>query len=368
MNEISFQPEWTSEPGETLCDVLHARDISRAEFAKRLRKPVSFLNEVISGARAIDLQTAMEISDIIGPSPTFWLSRQSIYERDLKFIAKKKADIEISLWLKSLPLKDMNRWGSIKTGLSVHERLEKCLHFFGVNSLEDWHRQYDGIARSMAFKSSETFASALGPLAAWMRQGELKGLGAKCRPWNIDAFASKLQTFRAFTRRKDTKKMLEELKQLCADCGVALVILQAPKGCRASGGAKFIAKDKALLMLSLRHRTDDHFWFTFFHEAGHLILHDQSLTFVDTEQADLGDMKEKEANEFAARTLIPDDKFTGIVKVANNWHELARAALRAGISPGIAVGQLQRNGVIAYKQLNFLKKRSIYRTFARSNP
>ena len=134
-----------------------------------------------------------------------------------------------------------------------------------------------------------------------------------------------------------------------------LVILRAPDGCRASGATRFLSANKALLMLSFRHLSDDHFWFSFFHEAGHLLLHGKKARFLegDIEQSS----KEEEANQFAASELIPDTYAHKLETLPIDAHTVIRAAREIGISPGILVGQLQHLGRVGPKQLNALKRR-----------
>jgi hypothetical protein len=64
------------------------------------------------------------------------------------------------------------------------------------------------------------------------------------------------------------------IRGLLATAGVSLVVLPTPRGCRASGATCFFTPDRATLVMSFRYLTDDHFWFTLFHEIGHLILHE----------------------------------------------------------------------------------------------
>ena len=52
-----------------------------------------------------------------------------------------------------------------------------------------------------------------------------------------------------------------------------------------------------------RYKKDDFFWFTFFHEAAHLLLHSKKETFVD--DGTDNDVIENEANDFATDFLIP---------------------------------------------------------------
>lgn len=134
------------------------------------------------------------------------------------------------------------------------------------------------------------------------------------------------------------------------------MFVKAPAGCRASGATRFISRDKAMIILSFRHLSDDHFWFSFFHEAGHLILHGHGSTFVDGDAAETTE-KEREANLFAAGTLIPLSERGRLDRLRANVNEIVRLAVSIGISPGIVVGQMQHEGLLGPNQLNGLKRR-----------
>src|SRR4029077_8388237 len=95
---------------------------------------------------------------------------------------------------------------------------------------------------------------------------------------------------------------IPRLRAICAEVGVAIVFLRAPAGCRAGGATRFPAATKAMIVLSFRYLSDDQFWFSFFHEIGHLLLHGDRSTFVDGDAADMTD-KEKEANAFSESLL-----------------------------------------------------------------
>jgi Zn-dependent peptidase ImmA (M78 family) len=112
----------------------------------------------------------------------------------------------------------------------------------------------------------------------------------------------------------------------------------------------------AAIALSFRHLTDDHFWFTFFHEAAHLLLHRDGRPRVDTERQPESN-EEVEADRFSAEILIPVEHRAELASIALNWRAITRFALRVGVSPGIILGQLQHDGRIAYDRLNWLKRR-----------
>ena len=108
-------------------------------------------------------------------------------------------------------------------------------------------------------------------------------------------------------------------------------------------------------MLSFRYLTDDHFWFTFFHESGHLLLHNKRLFLEGAETPDTAE--ELEANEFAARTLVPLSFYSEMLSLPTANLEVIRFARRTGVSPGIIVGQLQHEGRLPRNWLNGLKRR-----------
>jgi Zn-dependent peptidase ImmA (M78 family) len=108
-------------------------------------------------------------------------------------------------------------------------------------------------------------------------------------------------------------------------------------------------------MLSFRHLSDD-FWFAFFHEAGHLLMHGENSIFLEGDDS-LSTVEEEEANTFAASTLIPTDYHDELTNLPTNGIAIMRFARRIGISPGIVVGQLQHRGILRRNQLSNLKRR-----------
>jgi hypothetical protein len=111
-----------------------------------------------------------------------------------------------------------------------------------------------------------------------------------------------------------------------------------------------------MVVLSFRYLSEDHFWFTFFHEVGHLLLHGRSFTFVDIDTA-ATDEREREANAFAATTLVPAARQGDMAMLGARSQHILRFAASIGLSPGIVVGQMQHQGLLGPGNLNFLKRR-----------
>ena len=144
------------------------------------------------------------------------------------------------------------------------------------------------------------------------------------------------------------------MKRLSASAGVAFVLVREIKKCPTSGAARWRTPEKALIQLSLRHKTDDHFWFSFFHEAGH-ILHDaKKEVFIDDGNSE--DDREEKANRFAANFLIPQSRISEMSSLRSKA-AVRRFADSIGIAPGIVVGRMQNKGLILYSYMNDLKRR-----------
>jgi len=121
---------------------------------------------------------------------------------------------------------------------------------------------------------------------------------------------------------------------------------------------KFITPNKALLLLSFRYKSDDQFWFTFYHEAGHLLLHGKKQLFVEMINEPLINQDEADANVFAQEMLIPFELQQELKAIKRKYRRtIVDFAMKAGISPGIVVGQMQHHGYIPFSYLNKFKRR-----------
>jgi plasmid maintenance system antidote protein VapI len=352
----SFQPLWASAPGETIAEILRRRRIDIQSFASDLGESEDYAECLLGGACAIDRSVAERLSGAIGGSVTFWLNREAQYREDVARLQGTKEQDDAVSWLRELPVRDMHSFGWITKFDDKVKQAKECLRFFGSSSILEWRSNVGAVQSVVAFRTSETFKSSPGAVAAWLRQGEIIADAMPCAKWDPKAFRAALQEMRKLTRTKDPAVFIPALRKLCAQCGVALVILRAPQGCRASGATKFIGKDKAMLLLSFRYRSDDHFWFTFFHEAGHLVLHDCSALFIEGAHF-ITTTEEQEADKFSEELLVPAEFQEEMRELPKDYKKIMRFAKKIGISPGIVVGQLQHADVFERDKMNFLKTR-----------
>lgn len=351
-----FQPDWISVPGDTIIDLLEERNLSPTEFALRMQLTIEETNELLHGGARITTETARRLEIVLGGSIEFWMARELNYQQDVARRRRQHLSSKPEEWMSELPVKDMIKFGWLQSAPDRGDDLAACLHFFGVPDVDTWRETYREVLEMTAFRTSSSFRSQHGAVATWLRQGQIESDLIDCKNWDAKLFEKQLRTIRHLTRQKDPASFIPELQKRCAACGVAVVIVRAPSGCRASGATRFLSLSKALLLLSFRYLSDDHFWFTFFHEAGHLILHGKKVLFLEGPDL-LSTKEEEEANEFAARLLIPLEFQARLQDLSANGIAVMRFAKLVGVSPGIVVGQLQHRGRIRRNQLNNLKRR-----------
>ncbi|WP_375458348.1 ImmA/IrrE family metallo-endopeptidase [uncultured Enterovirga sp.] len=353
----AFEPEWAEPPGTTIRAILHARSISKEALAHFLGADVQTVQRLLLGVEALDENIAIRLSECLGSSRTFWMAREAEYRSDIVRVQQRNTASDPEFWVKQFPSREMATLGWIGQFRSRTEAADRCLAFFGVPDVPTWQARYAGTIAAAAFRISGSTKKDPGAVIAWLRWAELAASRVHCDSWDASVFRERLRIARRLTWQKDPRSFIPKLRLLCAEAGVALVVARTPKGCPASGATHFLSPEKAMLVLSFRYRSDDQFWFTFFHEAAHLLLHRPGTLFLEGGDSDASTSEEREANDFAASVLVPPAHQDELLSICDNLDSILRFASRAGVAPGLIVGQLQHKGLLGRDRLNRLKRR-----------
>lgn len=108
------------------------------------------------------------------------------------------------------------------------------------------------------------------------------------------------------------------------------------------------------------HLKTDHFWFTFFHEAGHILPHGKKDIFLENVKGTaLGQKKESEANAFAAKQLLTNAQLQKIIQSPLSEDDIRAFAKKIRTSSGVIVGRLQHEGILNWTEGNDIKKRVV---------
>ena len=347
-----FEPDWVSPPGDTILDLLEEKDWTQTELATRTGFTRKHVNELVSGKATLLPETALKLESTVGGSAQFWLTREAQYREALARSEAETVFGQQSAWLAELPVADMARLGWVKRAKTESRQVAECLQYFGVASVAAWRERYE--QPLAAFRASGKLACSPGATAAWLRQGEREAENVVCKPFDERGFRGVLGTLRGLTRQTDSAVFAPRLTALCAAHGIAVVFVPTPRRCPASGATRWLSPDKALLQLSLRYKTNDHLWFTVFHEAGHLLLHGKRLLFIEG-TASVSVEHEAEADEFARDLLIPPAAAKALPRLRRSHADVRAFAERVGVAPGIVVGRMQKEGIVDWSQLNALK-------------
>ncbi|HZZ86342.1 MAG TPA: HigA family addiction module antitoxin [Anaeromyxobacteraceae bacterium] len=355
MAEITnaYEPARVTPPGGTLQDLLDERGMAQNELAERTGLTAKAINEIVKGKMAITPDTALKLERALGTPAEFWLAREQHFQ---EWLARQRAREELSgavAWLRTIPVRLLVAQGFVRACRSQVEQVGELLRFFGVASRDAWEDVY--ATPQGRFRRSSAFESDVGATAAWLRIGELGAQAVQTSSYQADLFREVLKEAVGLSR-EPLAATIDKLQNRCASAGVALVCVPGIKGCRASGVTRWLSPSRALIQLSDRHQTEDHFWFTFFHEAGHILLHRKKDVFLegggsDTEQ-------EREADRFAQDRLIPPGQYAALRKIAPSGLTalaIQRFAATVGVAPGIVVGRLQHDRLLRFDRLNDLK-------------
>jgi HTH-type transcriptional regulator/antitoxin HigA len=347
-----FVPRWASSPGATIQDLLESKSSNPAQVAAACGLGIDEFDRLLKGSLPLSQPIAESLATCLGGSVSFWTRREERFR-------ESEAIVEADEWVQSLPLKSMKKLSWLEVPSDWLARIDACLDFFGMDSLESWKHSYADQLQSVRFRTSPTYPNQVSSVSTWLRAGEIAISEFTVGRFNPSALASALPELRKLTRVAAPEEFIPQLQALVARCGVSCVIVPAPEGCAASGASRVLADGSALIQLSGRYLSDDQFWFSFFHEVAHLLLHKDSPLHVDGDSAAFEpDSAESEANSFSADVLWPlDQRPTAVFLKKPSRRDIIRLASRAGTSPGIIAGQLQASGVLDHAECNNLKRR-----------
>jgi HTH-type transcriptional regulator / antitoxin HigA len=338
MGKGDYRPDIAIHPGETLIETIEAFGMTQAEVAGRTGLAPKTINEIVKGKNPITPDTAMKFSAVFGTSASFWNNLQKNYEETIMRLMEEKAlEAELPLLEEVTCYPELVKYGYIEKAQDPKERAANLLKFFAVGSLSRIPE-----LEAVAFRGAR--GEGVNPycVAAWLRCGEIEARNIKTKAFNKEKLTESLSEFRSMTKQ-DPHQFEKRLIEMCSECGIAAVFVPHFKNTKVNGATRWMNAETAIVQLSLRYKWSDIFWFTFFHELGHIIKHgkkDQFIEFKDNKN----EGKEKEADEFAKNTLIQREKYRQFTETGDfSAITIKSFAEREGISPDIVAGRLSHD-------------------------
>jgi len=348
-----FQPDYAVPPGATLQETIDSLGMTQRDLALRTGMAPKTINEIIKGKAPITSDTSVLLDRVTGVPTHMWNNLEANYRDQLARITDRerlKSDLE---WLRTIPTKELIARGVIEDPNDKVTLLHAVLRFFGVGSPAQWREVW--MRPAGAFRMSAKFKRDPGAVASWLRLGELQAQKVPTKVYDKVRFRRGLDEIRKLTV-EPCDVFQPRMIELAAPAGVAVAFVREIKKCSVSGVARWLSPDKALIQLSLRYKSDDQFWFSFFHEAGHILNDPKKEVYIDDGDSS-DDDREGQANRFAADFLVPH-RFQDRLSSLATASQIRTFAGLIGVAPGIVVGRLQRAKMVPWPTtLNSLKRR-----------
>jgi addiction module HigA family antidote len=357
MTDLQIKKSLLSCPGDSIQEHIDHISMSQAELAERLGRSVPKLNELIKGKAPITKETATKLEYVLGVPASFWLNLERTYQDELLEIEQMEHLEQCQDWVSSFPLAKMKSFGLLPDTRQKPELADSLLKFFRVASPVQWSDIYNG--SSLAFKIELRHTTEPQAISVWLRLGELQADKIKVAAFDKKALRNSLEQIQDLAY-KHSDTWLEELQTLCSSCGVALVYTPSIAKAPIYGATRWI-KNNSVPLIQITDRQKDYnaFWFTFFHELGHILYHGKKDIFIDGIESITPDKeKEEEADAFAARMLLSEKERNELFQYPNFDRELIlQLSQKFKKHPGIIVAQVQRKYNHLYKnaRLNSLK-------------
>jgi addiction module HigA family antidote len=343
-----YSPQEVLHPGCTLEEKLDEMQMSQKEFAIRVGKPEKTVIAVLKGDSSITPEMAVIFENVTRIPAHFWMNKQARYNEYKARLSREKVVIEAEPWARNFPYREMASYGWVPKERDIRKKTINLLDYFGISDEVAWQDLYMNRKLKVAAYASLKHTQEPHAISAWLRQGELQAESNEVGIYNEKRFKKALNTIRELMVSQPVH-FFSELQRLCAEAGVK--VFYTPKLPKApiSGSTRWI-KDTPVIQLTARYQQNDRFWFTFFHEAGHILLHGKkyvSLEGVNFKESDAE--KEREAHRFAERWTFSEDQEKDVLaSLPLTEQDVLLFASKFHTHPAMIIGRLQHKSVIPF--------------------
>lgn len=347
-NKNEYNPQTVLHPYLTLKEKLEELGIGSKEFALRTGKPEKTISALLKGKSNITSEMAVTFENVLGIPAHFWMNKQRAYDEYVERLKRQEVIKKAIPWAEKFPVHEMCKNNWIPYIRTKEEKVDHLLNFFAFSNHLAWDNLYCKRKLKVAFRISLAHSKEPYAISAWLRKGELQASEVNAPSYSEKKFRSCLNDLKSLMV-ENSNDFFSEMKSICLKTGVKVVHTPALPKAPINGATRWI-KDNPVIQLSNRYKRNDIFWFTFFHEAGHILLHGKKDIFIEDDTfKNQNKEKENEANEFAAEWLLSNTQFQKIVsKKPLNADDVYHFADFFNTHPAIIIGRLQHEGIIPH--------------------
>ncbi|MGI6509782.1 MAG: HigA family addiction module antitoxin [Erysipelotrichaceae bacterium] len=339
-------------PGATIKEQLFNRGMTQKEFASRMDMSEKHISRLINGEVQLTSDMAMRLEMVLGVPARFWSNLESIYREKLsKAQAENEMDEDLEI-LKKIPYNDMAKNGWVEKTSRKEEKVINLRKFFEVVRLGILNEK---LMPDIAYRKLGNGEKSDYAVLCWAQKAKIESRNIETSPINIEKLKEMIPEIRKMTTQ-DPEFFCGQLHEKLSECGIALIFMPHISG-PFLHGLTFYEGKKIVMGLTVRGKDADRFWFSFFHEIGHIVLGHLSL------YSGIFNKLEKEADLYARNVLIPDYRFEQFTKEGNfDTITINKFSKEVGIDAGITVGRLQKENWIPYDKYNELKRKYILKS------
>lgn len=348
---MEYIPSIAVPPGETLREYLKNVEMTQVDLARRTGLTPKHISGIIKGTAPITQETALKLEYVLGVPASFWNNLEVNYRETLTRLKAEEDIAKEEDIAREIPYADIARLDWVEPTRRANEKVVNLRSFFGVASLTLLPEVFE---KNFAFRISDNFDASNYALATWLRKGEIEAKKIQTEPFNKNKLERLIPTFRSLTL-EDPKIFFPKMVQLCASCGIALVLVPLIPKTYICGATNWVKPDKAIVQLSVRGARADIFWFTFFHEVAHIMLHDEKENHLQGDKND--EYIEDGADNQARDWLISPELYKEFVqnKSYTSEENVKQFARQIGVHPCIVVGRLANDKKIKFSQYSHLR-------------
>jgi addiction module HigA family antidote len=341
MKHNQFFPQVVFHPGETLDEKLKELGMGPKEFAFRTGKPEKTISAVLKGESSITPDMAVQFESVTRIPAHFWMNSQRGYDEYVARIRRMKVLEAAVEWAKKFPVSQMIGLGWLEKSSTKPEMAAQLLSFFGVASATAWENYYYNQQLKVAFRISLKHTREPFAISAWLRKGELTARQISAAPYSDKGFRDSLPAVKSLMAIHPDD-FFTKLQTICLACGVKVIYTPFLAKAPINGATRWI-NDSPVIQVTGRGKRNDKFWFSFFHEAGHILLHGKKEIFLEQiEYADKDEEKEKEADEFAVKWTFSIEEEASYKKLNPvSEQDLIGYARTINTHPALIIGRLQ---------------------------
>lgn len=347
-----YYPESITHPKEILIEALEENNIGAKEFAVKTGKPEKTITAVLKGDSSITPDMAVLFEQVLKIPVHFWLEIQKNYD-EYKARISYQTNIKNAIdWASAFPYAKMANFEWVPKTRIVEEKVINLFNFFNVASQKGFEDYYYNQRTKVAFRISLKDQENAPVIASWLRQGEIQASKIQTNEYSKTKLKKILPDIKKIMA-KQPENYFKKLQDLCLLAGIKIVHTPCLPKASIHGSTRWI-NNSPLIQLSGRYKRNDIFWFTFFHEVGHILLHGKKYISIENINIEGENQEyETEADLFASNWLLTQSQENEILSNQQITREdVLKYAEKFKTHPAIIIGRLQFKKIIRYGEGN----------------